>query len=96
MPQQRVKVFSVAYFCFWVAELAAKKIHAEDGEYEDEQHEETEEDGNIVHCAEHHNQLSAEIWEETNKLENSQQAESPKQEINSDICVLTFPFSFST
>ena len=70
-PQQGVKVFSVADFCLWVAELAAKKVHAEDGEDEDEQHEETEEDGNIVHCAKHHDQLSAEIWEKTNKLENS-------------------------
>ena len=71
-PKQGVKVFPVANFGLWVAELAAKKVHAEDGEYEDEEHEETEEDGNIVHCAEHHNQLSAEIWEKANKLENSQ------------------------
>ena len=70
-PEQGIKVFSVADFCFWVAELAAKKVHAEDGEYEDEQHEETKEDGNVVHCAKHHNQLSTKIWEKTNKLENS-------------------------
>ena len=70
-PEQGVKVFSVTDFGFWVAELAAKKVHAEDGEDEDEQHEETKEDGNVVHGAKHHNQLSTKIWEKTNELENS-------------------------
>ena len=44
--------------------------------YEDEKHEQSEEDCNIVHCAQHDNELAAQIREKPHQLENPQKTES--------------------
>ena len=77
-PEQRVKVFPVTDLGFWVTELAPKEVHAKDGEDEDEEHEKTKEDGNVVHRAQHHNQLSTKVWKEAHKLQDPQQTERPE------------------
>ena len=48
------------------------KILPED---EDEESQESEEDGNIVHCLQHHYQLSPEVWQESDQLQDPQQSE---------------------
>ena len=78
-PQERVEVFPVTDSGVGVTELAAEEVHAEDAKDEDEEHEEAEEDGHVVHGAEHHDQLSPEVRQEADQLQDSQQAEGPEQ-----------------
>ena len=76
-PQEGVEVFPVTDSGVGVTELAAEEVHAQDAEDEDEEHEEAEEDGHVVHGPEHHDQLSPQVRQEADQLQDSQQAEGP-------------------
>lgn len=67
-PQKRIKVFPIADSGVRITKLAAKQIHAKDAEDEDEECQQPEEDSNIVHGLEHHDQLSPQIGEKSDQL----------------------------
>lgn len=47
-------------------------------EDEDEEDEQGEEDSDVVHGAQHHEQLAAQVWHEADQLEDAEQPEGPQ------------------
>lgn len=45
---------------------------------EDEEYKEREEDCDVIHCSEHHEQLSSEVWHKSHQFQNSKQTKSAK------------------
>ena len=56
--------------------LQVRKERKDLPEDEDEEDKQCEEDGNVVHGAQHDHQLPAEIGHETNKFQDAQETES--------------------
>ena len=59
-------------------ELASKYVKSNPPEDEDEEHEQREEDRDVVHRPEHHNELPTEVWKKPDEFEDPEKAEGPK------------------
>lgn len=75
----RVCVFLVVCGVVWCGvEVVALSERSNSPEYENEKDEQGEEDGHIVHGAEHDEELAAQVGHETDQFQDAEQAESPK------------------